>query len=399
VEPSSAQIPGSSDFRLAPETPAGWRGDGSGRFPAATPATEWSAKKNVRWSTPVGKSYSSPIVTDKLAIVTSEPNLIVCLNRADGKIVWKVEVKPADLSDEKSRKAAAEYHAPEAGSGMAAATPLTDGGSVYAVFASGIVRAVGLDGKPKWAAFIDAEQNTGYGRSSSPIMAGGKLIVHMTHLYAFDPVTGDKLWVNTSAESTYGTPASLKVGDTGVILTPAGDVVRTSDGKGLNSDVGRCVHASPIAHDGVIYYADVTVKALRLNAAFKDEELWTGDVTGDVFGSPVLHNGILFVVSGKGELYAFDAKEKGAPKPIIDGRILFGEGEGSRLPATYSSLTLAGKHLFLSSNQGETVVLEATREARQIARNRLPFGSGATPVFSGKDMFLRDGDKLYCIGE
>jgi hypothetical protein len=40
-----------------------------------------------------------------------------------------------------------------------------------------------------WASYIEAEQNTAYGRSSSPILVAGKLIVHMTNLYAFDLAT------------------------------------------------------------------------------------------------------------------------------------------------------------------------------------------------------------------
>ena len=68
-------------------------------------------------------------------------------------------------------------------------------------------------------------------------------------------------------------------------------------------------------------------------------------------------------------------------------------------PAVYSSLTLAGQYLFLNSNKGETVVLETTRQARLVRRNKLPAGSGSSPIFSGHEMFQRDGDRLFCIGE
>src|SRR4029077_1165620 len=77
---------GSPDFRPSPEHPFGFRGDGSGCFPGATPTTEWSPKKNIRWSTAVGRSYSSPILTDKCVLVMSEPNLLLCLDRANGQI-------------------------------------------------------------------------------------------------------------------------------------------------------------------------------------------------------------------------------------------------------------------------------------------------------------------------
>lgn len=365
----------------------GWRGDGTGRFPDATPPTAWSLTKNVRWSAAVGRSYSSPILTETCVIVASEPNLLVCLDRADGKERWRLETKPSDLEDSAARATAERYKPKEIG--LTTATPVTDGSTVYAVFANGIVRAVDLSGKPKWTAFIDAEQSTSYGRSASPVLVGGKLIVHMTHLYAFDPATGKPLWVNTDAKCTYGTPAGFK----DALVTSGGDVVRGGDGKGLNSGVGPAFHTSPVVHGGLLYFGDREVRAVRLDAAFKDKDEWSGQLPSDVFGSPLLHDGLLFTVTGKGVLFAFDAQ---GGKPVIEARELFGDEAGAE--AVYASLALAGKHLFLASTLGEVVVLEATREARVVARNKMKDGTGSTPVFSGPRMFLRDGDTLFCIG-
>ena len=398
-EPLASVPLGSPDFRPTLARPFGWRGDGSGRFPAATPVTNWSAAKNVRWSAVVGRSYSSPIITDQLVLVTSEPNLVVCVNRADGKVRWKLAVKPAALADPKSRKMAADYQPPKNGSGLTAATPITDGQNVYAVFANGIVCAVALDGKLQWTTGIEAEQNTGYGRSASPIIVAGKLIVHLSHLYALDPATGAQLWVNPEAKSSYGTPVAAKAGNIDLIVTPLGDVVRAADGTSVNSGIAHTSHSSPINDgDGVVCFGDSEVHALRLNAAFKEEEVWSGTITGDVIGSPLVHDHTLFITTGEGELFTFDAQGKGSQEPLINGQKLFANTNAA-VPAAYASITLAGKYLFLNSNQGETVVLAATRGAPLVSRNRLPAGSGSCPVFSGQDMFLRDGDKLFCIGQ
>ena len=377
------------------EEPFGWRGDGSGRFPDATPPLEWSATKNVRWSAVVGSGYASPIVAGGLVITASEPDLLVAVDRADGRERWKLRTTPADLSDAEARAAAGDYKPKD--TGLAAATPLSDGETVYAVFANGIVRAVDLAGKPKWTSYIDAKQNTAYGRSASPLLTAGRLIVHMTHLYAFDPATGKRLWVNEDARCAYGTPAAVRSGGVDLVVTTAGDVVRVDDGRGVNSQIGTASNSSPLAMDGLVYFAERDIRAIRLGAAFKDESVWNGEIPGEVFSSPVLHDGLLFTVTGKGELYAFDIRAKGAAEPVIAARLLF----GSEAPAdslSYSSLALAGRHLFLASHQGEVLVLEATREARLVARNTLPEGTGSSPVFSGKDLFLRDGDRLYCIG-
>jgi outer membrane protein assembly factor BamB len=412
---------GSPDYRPTPERPFGWRGDGSGQFPGATPPTEWLAKKNVRWATVVGSSYSSPILTDRFVIVTAEPNLVVCLNRADGTVQWKIKVQAADLPDAKSQKAAEKYKPPEAGAGLAAATPLTDGTTIYVLFANGILDALDLNGKSKWITLVDARRMAGYGRSSSPILYAGKLFVHMTDLHAFDPATGKELWVNTDAKSNYGTPTGTKIEGVDVIVTSAGDVVGVADGKTLDTAIGQCFHASPIAKENTIFFGEGAAAAVRVtlkNGKYKDKELWDIPMPGDVFSSPILHGGLLFTATGKGELFAFDASDKGLPDPVIAGRRLFdgdaiggpppdaapggapgGDAPGGPTPIDYASLTLAGKYLFLNSNQGDTVVLDATREAKPVAKNTLPDGSGASPVFSGTDLYLRDGNKLFCISQ
>ena len=280
----------------------------------------------MRWSATVGGGYSSPILTSELVIVMSEPNVVMALNRTDGKPRWKVKVTPADLADEDNRKVAAEYQPPKAGSGLAAATPLTDGQRVYVMLANGLVQAIDLDGKTVWTTFIAAQQNTAYGRASSPILCGGKLIVHMTNLFAFDPATGKQLWVNSEAKSTYATPVGLKIGGLDVIVTPAGDAVRCDTGELVDSNIAGTTHSSPIAQDDVIYFAESAVSADRLDAKFKDKELWSSMIPGDVFGSPLLHANLLLVASGKGELFAYDAKGKGSRDPIFEPRPLFGPG-------------------------------------------------------------------------
>ena len=136
----------------------------------------------------------------------------------------------------------------------------------------------------------------------------------------------------------------------------------------------------------------------EFNAALKEQEVWNGSLAGEVFGSPLLHKNLLFLITGGGELFVFDADGKGEQEPLIDGRALFEKGQGIT-PIVYASITLVEPYLFVNSNKGETVVFHATRQAQVISRNKLPSGTGSSPVFSGKDMFLRDGDKLFCIGE
>jgi len=387
---------GAAGSIASPEHPFGFRGDGSGRFPGATPPINWSPEKNVRWSAAVGSGYSSPILAGDCVIVTSEPDLLICLNRADGKERWRVRTTPQDVSDDAGRNAAAANQPPKNGSGFAAATPITDGRNIYAVFANGIVRAIGIDGKPGWTTCVTAPPCTGYGRAASPILVGGRLIVHMTGLYAFDPQTGKQLWANDDAKSTYATPVASKIGADEIIVTPSGDVLRAADGKSMTSAIGMTQQASPIVGpDGTIYFPSGPISAVRLAPDFKDTEIWSGPISGDTFSSPLLVENNLFIVNSDGQLFAFDIHAMGSADPVINGRALVAPTKGS--PAVFSSVSLAGKYLFLHSNRGETIVLEANREAKQVAKNQLPSGSGASPVFCGKEIYIRDGEKLLCI--
>lgn len=64
----------------------------------------------------------------------------------------------------------------------------------------------------------------------------------------------------------------------------------------------------------------------------------------------------------------------------------------------YGSLTMAGRHLLLTNDIGDTLVLAPDTVYRQHAHNYLDERSGATAVADGRLLLLRGGKKLYCIG-
>ena len=109
---------GSPKYLPTPEESIGWRGDGTGRYPGATPPTIWSRKRSVAgyetkgilWATPLPEqSAASPIVVGKSIFVTSENTDLVCLDKSTGRILW-IRSNPEfeGLSDEE-RKADPGY--------------------------------------------------------------------------------------------------------------------------------------------------------------------------------------------------------------------------------------------------------------------------------------------------
>ena len=105
---------GGRDFYPSPEHPVGFRGDGNGYFPGATPVTEWQegtlavqkapagsrAKdvtyvadekggKNIVWKTEMPAWVNSePIVVGDRIFTCGEPNLLICADANTGKVLW-----------------------------------------------------------------------------------------------------------------------------------------------------------------------------------------------------------------------------------------------------------------------------------------------------------------------
>src|SRR5688572_22665052 len=93
------------------DAPVGWRTDGTGSYRAADAPREWSTEKNVRWKTPLpGRSQGSPIVVGDRVFVVSDPAELLCINAADGSIVWRRSQVLAELyGAEKGAEITAEF--------------------------------------------------------------------------------------------------------------------------------------------------------------------------------------------------------------------------------------------------------------------------------------------------
>jgi len=434
------------------DTAAGWRMDGEGYFPNATPPTEWSKTKNVIWSTPMTAwSNASPVLMGGMLYFCAEPESLLCADAATGKVVWEKTntLKEAASPDELVKIEAAEkdgepiqqeiqklqvegrelhkqmQQAPsddlkakmEAGkakmtelkaklepmaaylppkkhetNGYSSSTPVTDGKNVFGVFGNGVVGCYSTKGDRVWIRHIENPTEQ-WGHSTSPVLSGDKLFVQIVDLYALDAATGKTLWT-AKAKDAWGTPIEVKLGDTPSLLTPAGDLVRISDGHVMATKIARDTYCSPIVRDGIAYYFDEEARtAVKLPTAAADtvtpEILWSIKVHMDrYYSSPVLHDGLLYAVHQKGMFSVVDAKTGAAvyEKPLELGGTM------------YPSVTMAGKYLYVASDNGATLVLQPGNEYKEIARNTLEPGR-ATPVFEGKRIYIRSYKTLFCVGD
>jgi outer membrane protein assembly factor BamB len=378
---------------------SGWRGDGSGRFPDAKPPLGWtgSAAGNIRWKTEVGRSMSSPVVVGDRVFVTAEPDLLVCVDRDSGQLLWKQRTQFEDLPEKervKPEKTATEC-------GYSTPTPVSDGKRVAVVFGTGLIACYDLEGRRQWIRHGGYDSTPQYGRSASPVIVDGKLIVSVSYLQAFDLQTGRSLWKAEKSKERYGSPLVTQVGDVPVVVTGGGEAVRVRDGTILASGIGLSEHVTPIRSGRVIYFIDAESRAVELPEKAADtvqvKELWKRELDGEYFASPVLHDGLIHTVNAKGEYTVLDA----ATGKIVQEKELNlpARAKSTRVPKFYPSLVLAGSVLFVGDDGGGSLWLKPGRTYAEASRNLLEEGAAGTPACTGTRVFLRGGHYLFCLGE
>ncbi len=383
----------------------GWRGDGTGCFPAAETPAEWDIDEgtNILWQTEIGKGQSSPIVVEERVFVTTEPDVLVCLDCQTGELLWK-RPNGYDTLPPSRGPAGGKLPRTHEDCGYSTPTPVSDGSRIFASFGTGVVVCFDQKGHRQWIQYLDRKLVTDYGRTASPVLIGGKLLVSLGGLLALDPANGEVLWETTDARPSYGTSAAIRVAGDDMVITPCGDCVRISDGKLVANGLGELEYASPIVHGDVAYFVGETAVAWKLESEsggdFKPLRLWESDeLEGEFYASPVLHEGVLFTASNEGTLYALDART---------GKLLYqhnleirsaGGLPGMEPANLYGSFIIAGKHMLLTNDVGEALVLLPGRQYRECSFNYLDTGSAASPVAAGKQLFLRGSQSLYAIAE
>jgi outer membrane protein assembly factor BamB len=417
---------------LAATLPAQWPGfrgpHHDGVAEDATPPTKWSDKENLAWKLDLpGPGSSSPIVSggrvyvtcytgygDYLADGGDPKNLqhhLVCANQETGKRIW-VKAVPGPL-EKPARQVQLKQH------GFASPTPITDGKTIYAYFGRAGVVAFDLDGKVLWQTDLgkpskDAPAPTNavvrrgktlslrWGTAASPVLHEGLVIVNCSEqsnsIRALDCKTGKLVWKHESSnlEGCATTPAVLGTGkDRVLVMVLAGAVWGLSPTTGK---VAWCVETesrggmspTPVADGDRIYTfgGSGPSYALGLGAPKEERVLWKGENLD--IPSPVLHDGLLFLVRQNGIAVVLECKDG---KEIFKGRL-----EG-RTGGVYASPVVADGRLYVVSRKRGTFVYSADKALKLLARNELGDKTqfNASPAILGRQIFLRSDRCLYCI--
>ena len=73
------------------QSPLGFRTDGTGRYPDANPPLHWGQDKNVVWKIELAKSNAIPVILGQKLFTCAEPCVLLCVNKANGQILWQGE--------------------------------------------------------------------------------------------------------------------------------------------------------------------------------------------------------------------------------------------------------------------------------------------------------------------
>jgi outer membrane protein assembly factor BamB len=401
---------------------------------------EWNGKtgQNILWRTPIpGLAHSSPIVWGNRIFVTSaissdpkasfRPGLygdgdaskdhsrhrwtIYAVDKQSGKMLWERVAYEGEPLEKRHIKAT-----------YANSTPATDGRIVVAWFGSQGVYAYDVNGKFLWKVDLGRLDFGAYdiptyewGSASSPIIWKDLVILQCdtqtdSFIIALNANTGQTVWKTDRDEiPSWGTPTVASTSKGEELIANASNFIRGYDPR-TGKELWRLGRSSKITAPTPIFADDILVVVsgrgperpifvLKAGArgdltlpegkTSSDTVIWSRTGRGSYMPTPLIYNGILYVLSNNG---TFDAYNLKTGEEIYRQRL-------STVGSGFSASPVAsdGK-IYLSNEDGEILVVAAGEKFNQIATNSMGELLMATPALSDGVMYVRSAGSLFAIG-
>ena len=404
---------------------------GQGHSTADNLPVEWSETSNVRWKTSIpGEGHSSPVIlgnriwlttaiVEKLSAeekaerlkgnrMAKQLNLArrvslraVCVNRADGKLLYNIEL--FDVEDPIPVHSLNSYASP---------TPVLEKGRLYCHF--GAMGTMALDtetGKPLWKREFKIDHANGPG--ASPVVWKNLVVLHCDgrdeqFVVAVDKNTGETVWKTERSgklrdqedlKKAYATPTVVMQGDRPLLVSPGADWVYgydVRDGKELwranYGQLGFSTVPRPVVGHGMAFvctsFMTSRLLAVRLDGkgdVTKSAVAWRTDKQVSKKPSLLLAGDELYMVSDNGIATCLDAKT---------GKMHWRERLGGNFSA---SPLLAAGHIYFFNHEGQATVIKPGTEFKRVATNKLEGEHMASPAVVGNAMYLRTDSALYRI--
>lgn len=411
-----------------------WRGpSANGIAPDGNPPIKWNEGMNIKWKAEIpGIGHATPIVWGDQIILLSaiqtdqeikpeEPEegeeqnswmsanktnfvhefVVLSVNRRDGTIKWRTTVRE-ELPHSQTH---------EFGS-WASNSPVTDGVNIYAYFGSQGLYCLNMDGKIIWKRdFGHLQKVMSFGEGSSPVLSGDRLILVRDHegpsfLHVLDKKTGeDILEIKRDEITSWPTPYIMDVEGRTQIITSATNKVRSYDlltGEVVweCSGMTRNVIPSPVMANGILYLisgfrgsALLAVDISRAKGDITNSEaiVWKYNINTPYTPSPVLmDNKLYFLKVNNGYLTCLDA---------TDGSEYYGNQKLEGIQNIFTSPVGVKDRIYIAGTNGITCVVKSGSKFEVLSQNTLDDKFYASPVIIGDNLYLRGTKYLYCVSE
>lgn len=414
-----------------------WRGPAmNGSTTESDLPARFSPTENVKWVLDMpGASAAVPIVWGDRVFLTSvdeaKGELVAwCVDRKDGKTLWRNAVAKGERKDDRSN-----YAAP---------SPVTDGKKVVYFYGSGPLVAFDFEGKELWSRDLVKDYGEfafGWTFSSSPMIWNGKVYMQIlqrdvaangygkptgneSFLVAFDLETGKELWKQQrpskavmESREAFTSPVMHEVNGRLELLVVGGDCLTGHDPETgaerwrwgtWNPDrepFWRLV-PSPVSGGGVVLAcAPKKNPVYAINAGaegvLRDSEIaWVSsdkEISSDV-PTPLFYEGRFYILNG-------DRRALSCVEPKT-GKVIWSENldgfvkKGAKIE---TSPTGADGKIYFMNMLGHVFVVEAGDRFKMLhnvamgtAEER--FARSSISAAQG-NLFIRTDYKLYCIGD
>lgn len=373
---------------------------------ASIPATWNAADYNWKLRLP-GLGHASPVVWgERIFVLTADEETgtrqLACVAAADGSILWQ-------------RDFPAELHRKHKVNSFATSTPAADEQHVYAAWADGnriVMKALRhADGSTAWEQDLGPFKG-GHGFGASPIVYRDLVVIGNdqdgeSSLLALDRTTGQLRWKTerNSRRTTYSTPCVYQPsgGKPLLIFTdwnhgisaidPADGALaweRSVFGKSTERAIGSPIIAGDLVI-GTCGFVTSTKHVVAVRPGQTGQETAVDEVYHLERGAPhiptvVAYGDLLLLWADNGVVTCCN---------LADGRTHWQK----RIGGTYmaSPVCIAGR-LYNISEDGEVVVLAASRTFEELGRVQLGERCHATPAIAGGALLIRTHEHLYSIG-
>ncbi len=388
-----------SDFSPIKEMKKNWPGfrgpEGNGVAVDADFPTVWdgSSGENILWKIPIPlPGYNSPIIWGKKIFLSGadrDTQIVYCLDADSGDFLWQTELNDIPGSPERRPSVGDD-------TGFAAPTMTTDGERVFALFATGDIACLDLEGKRIWAKNLGVPDNH-YGHSSSLITYQDLLIVPFDQntggrLLALRARSGDVVYdLLRDVEISWASPILVDTGDRIELILNSNPFVMSHDPR-TGEELWRVkcmlgeVAPSPVYADGMVFAVNDYARLVGIKLQETPEVAWEYIDDLSEVASPLATKDFVFMAASFGTISCFNSK--------TGERYWFHDFDDG----FYSSPILVGDKIYCMDMSGVLYIFKAQKEFELISRNELGEWAMTIPAFMHNRIYIRGVKHLFCIG-